>query len=151
MSRLKKSCLNKNHGYAPKLRQCAVTFDREGMYRLDCLNHRADALGAQRLLGLGTLLINGHLLQIREELAIGSPQRERAVVTKSGGLATVSAFSHRDLSFLAIIPLSHQVQARNFTTKRILLQVKCLYSRKGLRTWDRKRLHWEAFIYRPTQ
>jgi len=74
MYSLEKSCLNKNHGYAPKLRQCAVTFDREGMYRLYCFNHRADALGAQRLLGLGTLLVNSNLLQIREELAIGSPQ-----------------------------------------------------------------------------
>ena len=74
MYSFRNSSLNKNHGYAPKLRQCAVTFDRKGLYRLYCLNHRADALGAQRLLGLGTLLVSSHLLQIREELAIGSPQ-----------------------------------------------------------------------------
>ena len=71
---------------------------------LRCFYHRADALGAQRLLRLGAILKNGNLLQIRQELAVGSPQGERAVVTKSGGLATVSAFSHRELSFLAIIP-----------------------------------------------
>ena len=89
------------------------------------LNHCANALGAQRLLGLGALLINSHPLQVRHELAVGGPQGEGAVVTESGRFTTVSAFSHRKSSFLAIIPLSRLVQAQNFTTKRILPQVKC--------------------------
>ena len=93
--------------------------------KLSCFNHSANALGAKRLLGLGTLLIYSYFLQVRKELAVGSPQRERTVVTKSGGLTTVCAFSHRDLSFLAIIPSNQLVQAQHFTTMRILLQVEC--------------------------
>ena len=99
-----------------------MTFEGKGK-RLRRLDHRADALGAKRLLGLGALLIYSHLLQVRQELAIGSPQGEGTIVTESGRLAAVSAFSHCELSFLAIIPLSHQVQAQHFTIKRILLQV----------------------------
>ena len=95
--------------------------------RLVRLNHRADALGAQFFLSLGTLLINGHVLQIRQELAIGGTQGEGTIMTESGRLTAVSAFSHRELSFLAIIPVSHFLQAQHFTTKRILLQVPQLY------------------------
>ena len=124
MTRHCEKFLNKNHG--PTTQKQARNRDLRLRWRELCrFYHRADALGAQRLLGLGALLINSHLLQVRQELAIGSPQRERTVVTKSGGLTTVSAFSHRELSFLAIIPLSHLVQAQHFTTKRILPQVKC--------------------------
>jgi hypothetical protein len=122
--RLSEMLLNKNHGQATQ--EQAQNRDLRLRWKELCrFYHRADALGAQRLLGLGALLVNSHLLQVRQELAIGSPQRERAVVTKSGGFTTVSAFSHRELSFLAIIPLSHLVQAQHFTTNRILLQVKC--------------------------
>ena len=96
--------------------------ESEGI-RLRGLNHCADALGAQRLLGLDTLLVNGHLLQVRQELAIGGPQGEGTVMTERGCLTAMSAFSHRELSFLAIIPLSRFLQAQHFTTKRILLQV----------------------------
>ena len=102
-----------------------MIFEGEGRCSLRRFNHRADALGTQRLFGFGALLVNGHLLQIRQELAVGGALGEGAVVTKSRGLATVSAFSHRKLSFLAIIPLSRLVQAQNFTTKRILTQDKC--------------------------
>ncbi len=63
-------------------------------FRLRRLYQCADALGAERLLGLHAILIDGHLLQVRQELAIGSPQGEGTVVTKSGRFATVSAFSH---------------------------------------------------------
>src|SRR5689334_25212849 len=62
--------------------------------KLRRLDQRADALGAQRLLHLAALLIHGHLLQIGQELAVGGVLREGAVVTESGRLSTVSAFSH---------------------------------------------------------
>jgi hypothetical protein len=74
--------------------------------RLVCLDHCADALGAKLFLGLCALLINGHVLQIRQELAVGGTLGEGTIVTEGGRLTTMSAFSHLKLSFLAIIQLS---------------------------------------------
>jgi hypothetical protein len=76
--------------------------------RLSRLYHCADALGAERLLGLYAILINSHLLQVREELAIGSPQGEGTVVTKGGRFAAVSAFSHLKIilsCYNTVVPL----------------------------------------------
>jgi hypothetical protein len=123
--------------------------------KLRRLDHRADALGAQRLLHFTALLKNCYLLQVGAEGAVGSPQGEGTVVTESGRLATVSAFSHCKSSFLAVLlpacndTLTEEklykncgdkewnysaercnsvglfLQARNSTIKRILPQVKC--------------------------
>jgi hypothetical protein len=81
--------------------------ESEGV-RLRCFYHCADALGAERLLGLRAILINSHLLQIRQELAIGSPQGEGTIVTESGRFAAVSAFSHLKIilsCYNTVVPL----------------------------------------------
>lgn len=41
--------------------------------KLSCFDHRADALGAQRLLGLAAFFIYGNGLQIGKEFAVRSP------------------------------------------------------------------------------
>jgi hypothetical protein len=60
----------------------------------------ADALGTQRLLHLLAILNDRHLLQVGVEGAVGSPIRERNVVTEGGGFSTMSAFCHFLYSFL---------------------------------------------------
>src|SRR5664280_1775288 len=87
---------------------------------------RADALGAQNLLHLMTVLDDSHLLQVGMEGTVGCPLGERNSVTKSSGLTTMSAFCHF-LDFLSnqIIPACLG-QAAYSTTKRTLVQAGCL-------------------------
>jgi hypothetical protein len=68
------------------------------------LCQRPDALGAKRLLDQVALFQNADLLQIRFELAVGGVLGERALMSEHGRLTAVSAFSHRRISFLTMIP-----------------------------------------------
>jgi hypothetical protein len=71
-----------------------VTFVEEINNLSGGLCHGANALGAQSLLYLMAILDGRHLLQVGAVGAVGVPLGERDVVTKDGGLTTMSAFSH---------------------------------------------------------
>ncbi len=78
-----------------------MTFVEKINNRSSCFRHRADALGAQRLLHLAAVLDDRHLLQIGAEGAVGVPLGEGDIIAEDSCLTTISAFSHSRTSFLA--------------------------------------------------
>jgi hypothetical protein len=126
-----------------KITACAVIFEGKGRAELRCLNHRANALGAQRLLQFAALLVDSHRLQVGQELAIGGPQGEGTIVTESGRFTAVSAFSHSRSSFLAcisrlkdigrgVIIQKLQVISNGITQKTIIIPTAAFYRREIL-------------------
>jgi hypothetical protein len=84
-----------------------------------------DALRAQHLMHGVTAFHHNGLLQVRFELAVGRSLGKGAVVPEGCGFATVCAFCHEKISFLAIIPSDfpsdfrgtvYFLKARHFTT-----------------------------------
>jgi hypothetical protein len=103
-----------------KITACAVIFAGKAGVGLSRLDHRANALGAQRLLQFAALLKNSHRLQVGQELAIGGPQGEGAIVTESGRLTAVSAFSHSRSSFLAVLlPAVRHTPRSNYSNLQV--------------------------------
>jgi hypothetical protein len=68
------------------------------------LGHGANAAGAQHFLDPAVALIDGHLLQVRFESAVGGAHRERPVMAKRCRFSAMGTLSHLIGSFLAIIP-----------------------------------------------